>query len=1101
MRSPDKRNVDLRHPVPDLQSVQGAYVGNIERLEEHAERMSEAGSDLQEEIRKTYSELKLTDSRRSSLRSLQTGEELTRHFSNRSRGVSTSSHANSIVDLNGNARWGGYSPAGYITSPAGSLRSGTWSKPATSSMQRQRSESKASRLGQVVHPEEVKVRGRYYANQAKSPASPQSAPAIEDRGSASPPQRKVSSFTRLFDDVANGLPEELRNTVLAGTPPRQSDERYPEDTQDEYPDHRHLPDRPPTAASTDTTHQARTLWQDFDGVHCPDTVKEESESSPHSRRNHSRPSSYSHSFTIDNNSGHHSFGAPPPEEGMVFYPAPVPQMLNLPKRLSQLPSSDARARRRTQLLESMQAQNRKSMPLDADFGGESVKANKRRTRQGLMGLPPQLRASAYFDNQVAPKQEFAVKGESAEDTLESILNASARAPVSAFTDHPFAGNVSNEVYGVDHKRKSSKLPEVPPTLQQTRRRSSFNILDTNHNANGERLKKLKKRNSSADMNLLLVKASENRMSLSDDLDHCDKEERGPHNKQDLDQYQNSHENQDHHSGHGEDLSDDEDEHHGDKEEEEEEEGEEEPLFGAPTTLLAELQLRQAKQKARNMNYVTLMEQGLIDGRQTLLQMNDVAEVEKQRRIRKKVNLAWEAPGEDDDSEDDVPLGVLYKQAGVPQYQPRKIIGLIEQREMEDNEPLSRRRNRLRGVDPRHRQDGHQAPPANQASPVIPEPTPDPVSEEEEGETLAERMHRLKEKQQLDAALGDDIRKSTVSGDFAAEMMSKFGVVEGQDSAKDAPKATTGANAGEEEEETLGQRRARLQAEAAARGDQIQPSGPRPALRGASSLADILAVNPVDPHYQARKVSNEALISQLPQGSLLHQNLVDEERRKQQRLTAARRSSSFGAMDPLVKGVGDKERDDNDDHIPLGQKIQAYKDRLNPMTNGQMAASIAKLNTPRSPSPPAPPPPQHQMQPQMPGMMGMNGMGMMSTPNLGMPMQQPMMGGGMGMGMGMGMNMNMGVGMPMGMGMNMGMMGGGMRQSTMMGGGAGMPMQMNPMGGMQMTMQMPMGGGGMQMGGGMPMGMPMGMMQGQMMGPPMDPRQRDQIDRWMSGIRN
>lgn len=1097
IRSPDKRNVDIRHPVPDLQSLQGAYLGNIERLEEHAERMSEAGSDLQEEIRKTYSELKLTDSRRSSLRSLQTGEELTRRLSNRSRGVSISSHANSIVDLNGNARWGGYSPGGYITSPADSLRSGSLPKPPTSN-QRQRSESKASRLGQVVHPEQVKVRQRYYAAQTSSPTLPPTAPPPEDRDSVSPPQRKVSSFTRIFDDVANGLPEDLRNTVMTGTPPRHPDGHYSEDMHDQYPDHRNLPDRPPTSASTDTTHQAHTLWQDFDGVHCPDTVKEESESSPHSRRRHSRPSSYSHSFT-DNNSGHQSYGAPPPEDGMVFYPAPVPQMLNLPKRLSQLPPSDTRARRRTQVLESMQAENRKSMPMNPDNIMETSKANKRKTRQSLMGLPPQLRASAYFDNQVAPSQEFAVKGESAQDTLESILDASARAPVSAFTDHPFGGDVTREVYGVDHKRKSSKLPEVPPTLQQTRRRSSFNILDTNHNANGERLKKLKKRNSSADMNLLLVKASENRMSLSDDLDHCDEEERGPHTANDLNHSRSSQENPNRHSDDNdrehEDTSSDEDK---EEEDEESEEEEEEPQFGAPTTLLAELQLRQAKQKLRNMNYVTLMDQGLIDGRQTLLQMNDVAEAEKQRRIRKKVNLAWEAPGEDDDSEDDVPLGVLYKQAA-PNYAPRKIVGLIEQREMEDNEPLSRRRNRLRGADPRPRQAPQPGQPGHEPNLAVPDIMADPISEEEEGETLAERMRRLKEKQQLDAALGDDVRKSTVSGDFAAEMMSKLGVSEGHDEAQDAHKAAVAPGTGEEEEETLGQRRARLQAEAAARGDQIPSAGQRPMLRGASSLADILSANPLDPHYQARKVSNEVLISNLPQGSLLRQNIVDEERRKQERLTAYRRTSGYGPMDPLVPGIGDKEKDDDDDNIPLGKKIQAYKDAHNPITNGQMAASISKLNAPRSPSPP---PPQPQPQPQLPGMLGMNSMGMMSAPNLNMPMQQPMMGGGMGMGMNMGM--------PMGMGMNMGMMGGGMRQSTMMGGGVGMPMQMNPMqmngmGGMQMPMQMqmpmsggmPMGG----MGGGMPMGMPMGMMPGQMMGPPMDPRQRDQIDRWMSGIRN
>ena len=67
-RSPENEasNVNLHHPLPDLQSVQGAYVGNISRLEEHAERMSEAGSDLNEEIRKLHTELKRSDSRRQS---------------------------------------------------------------------------------------------------------------------------------------------------------------------------------------------------------------------------------------------------------------------------------------------------------------------------------------------------------------------------------------------------------------------------------------------------------------------------------------------------------------------------------------------------------------------------------------------------------------------------------------------------------------------------------------------------------------------------------------------------------------------------------------------------------------------------------------------------------------------------------------------------------------------------------------------------------------------------------------------------------------------------------------------------------------------------
>jgi hypothetical protein len=735
----------------------------------------------------------------------------------------------------------------------------------------------------------------------------------------------------------------------------------------------------------------------------------------------------------------HSIGAPPPDDGMVFYPAPVPKMLNLPKRLSQLPNMNQQAKRRTQLLESMQTEHRKSMPLLGDNMADTVKPNNRKSRQSLMALPPQLRASAYFDNRAAPTQEFAVKGDSAEDTLESILDASANAPVSAFTDHPFAGHVGNEVYGPEHKRKSSKMPEVPPTLQETRRRSSFNILDTDHNAKGERLKKLKKRNSSADMNLLLVKASESRMSLGDQLEERDEDARGPAGH-DPDASRPSYED-----GHPEDVYKD--------EESSEEEGEPEPQYSAPTTLLAELQLRKAKQQGRKMNYVTLMEQGLIDGRQTLLQMNDVAEAEKQRRIRKKVNLAWEAPAEED-SDDDVPLGVLYKQAAPPQMR-QKSMGLIEQRELEDREPLSSRRNRLLGVDPNQRRNQYLGASTSQLNlPTI--TTPEPDSDEEPGESLADRMRRIKEKKERETALGD-VRKSTVSDDFASEMMSKFGAPEtsSQEQSKDAPAAPPPAAEEEEEEETLGQRRARLQAEAAARGELPTQSAQRPGLGSTNSLADILSANPIDPHNQARKVSNEQLISHLPQGSLLHQNVVDQERKKQQRLTATMRASSYGSMDPLLKGVGNNQKDDDD--IPLGQKIQAYKNAQNPMMmNGQQQ----RMST-------MPP------QPGMMGMGGMGGMGMMSQSNLAMPMngmQQPMMGQ---------------------MGMQMGMQQPGMMQQNPM------MMQMNGMG-----MQMPMQMNGMQMGGmQMPMGMNMAMMQGGMMGPPMDPRQRDQIDRWMQGIRH
>lgn len=1023
-RSPDKANVNLRHPIPDLQSLQGAYVGNIERLEEHAERMSESGSDLGEEIRKLHTELKRSDSR----------DEATRHTSNRSRNVSISSHANSIVDVNGAARWGGYSPGGYVTSPVGSLRSNSWSNPSVP-VNRQRSESKASRLGQVVHPNEIDERTNFTMSPG-SPESLRSAPLAIHTSDSPPPQpaRKVSSFTQKYEDIANELRDELRNSVILDPPMHHGDEQHSEEyrryaTRDDYPD------RPPTAASTDTSRQARMEWQDFDGVHCPDTVPEEDD-------DHSRHSSFSNSMLRLND--YTTAGAPPPDDGMVFYPAPVPRLLNLPKRLSQLPASNVQARRRTQLLDSMQAENRKSAPMLGEMTADAP-SPARNNRKSMLNLPPQLRASAYFDNQAAPSQEFAVQGESAQDTLESILNASARAPVSAFTDHPFSGHVGPEVYGPEQKRKSTaRLPEVPPTLAETRRRSSFNMLDTKRNSSGDPLNKLRKRNSSADMNLLIVKASEQRMSLGDQLDDVYEDDRGPEFNDGQDPARHSI-----HDVEGRNPDDVYDEEHQNDEEPGPEEVEEEPqYFGAPTTLLAELQMRKAKQKTRNMNYATLVEQGNMPTHRTLLELDDIAEKEKQKRLKKKVNLAWEAQGEDDDSDDDVPLAVLYKQ---PQQQREmdRPLGLIARRELEDKEPLSYRRARLRGESPNRRglrqtpSQMHLAPPTTI--------TPGPETDEEEGETLGERMRRLREKKELDEALGNDIRKSTISLDFASEMMSKFGV---SDEPKDASQPAP--SPGVEEEETLGQRRARLQAEAAARGD-APADTTRPGLRPRMSMADVLSANPIDVHNQARKVSDQQLISHLPPGSLLQQNVVAEERRKAERMNQNMRASSFGSYDPLV---GTQTRK-NDDDQPLALKIQAYKNRMAGIPD-QRAQSMMFNNGLATPNPAM----NMNMGPNMNDgrqsmMMGMNSMGMMSQPNLGM---MPMMG----------MSQQ-----------NLGMMG--MQPQMGMQGMQGMQPQMGGMHAPSM-MGMPMGG------------MPMNMM-GMMMQPPMDPRQRDQIDRWMQNVQH
>lgn len=1079
--SPEKEatNVNLHHPLPDLQSLQGAYVGNISRLEEHAERMSEAGSDLNEEIRKLHTELKVSDSRRSSLRSLGfPGDELARVHTGRSRNVSTSSHANSVIDTNGPARWGGYSPGGYVTSPVGSLRSGSWSNPPAT-LQRHRSGSKASRLGQVVHPAQVREE-REYAGQ--DPGSPNSilATPIEhqqqhQQHDSPPPQRQVSSFTRKYEAIANEIRDEIRNSISLDRPlnvdqhiDHDHHQRQQHDAHHEPYPHYELPDRPPTAASTDTTHQARTLWQDFDGTHAPDTVPEEDEESdpPHNTR------SRNSSFMMRSAPDLPPQGVPPPDDGMVLYPAPVPRMLNLPKRLSQLPPSDVAARRRTQVLDQIQSENRKSAPL---LNGPEPPKN----RKSFNGLPAALRASAFFDQQ-APAQEFEVKGESAQDTLDSILEASARAPVSAFTDHPFTGRVGNEVYGPEHKRKSTKLSLIEPVVvEPTRRRSSFNILDTDTNSSGKKLNKLKKRNSSADMNILVARAAESRMSLGADLDDPDQHARGP-NDQDTTRQRRSYDDGSDHDREDEFV----DQALTDEEEEEPQ------FFGAPTTLLAELQLRKAKQKERNMNYVTMVEEGKITSHRTLLDLNDDAERDHQRRLKKKVQLAWEAQNEED-SDDDIPLGVLYKQPQKNDWD--RPLGLIAQRELEDTEPLSRRRERLTGV-PNNRRTttlGGYDSQTNLEAPRVITPQPETDDEEHTGETLGERMRRLKDKQMLEAALGDDLRKSTVSGDFASEMLSKLGVDDSPKAAKDASSTAPAPEDGEEE--TLGQRRARLKAEAEARGDLLQP-GERPGLKSRMSMADVLSANPYDDHHQARKVSNEQLMSHLPTGSLLHQNAVAEEKRKAQRMNQNMRASSYGmsGSDPLVRGVDSiKSKDDED--TPLALKIQAYKNKM------------AGLD---------PQDQQQQQQHQRTQSMMFNPMGM--NPALNMSQQSmPMMGMNNNMN---NMNMNpnmMGMSMPMPMQPNMMMqpqMGMNMNNMSMnMMSQMSPPAQMHPgMGNRQSSMPMMQGGmmpNGMSMmqpGMGMGMGMQMGVgMGGAMAGQdfmPMNTQQRSNIEGWMRGIR-
>lgn len=792
LRSASGRNVALRHPIPDLQVLQGAYTGNIELLERTAERLSMTSS-IDDAIRELHLEQKRIDSRRSSLLSSPEMESVTRQMSN----------ASSIVETNNLARSGGYSPAGFMMSPKGSF----------STSGRGRSASKSSRFGSRPEPE---LEGRPLDSFVNSSAmSPRSASIAEQ-------EEDTTTLTKPVVDLLDS------NLDL--------DLRMPERTDGQEKE------RPTTSASTNTFDQAEKAFADFDGEYVP---QQRSASGKESNigLNSNRRISSGDPLSVDNlqtraSSGDflsaagsdsnnsrrvssggrtsmarpQSYADPQTGQQMVYYPAPVPMMLNLPQKLSKMPSSMARNQRRSQVLSSLPPVARQSaiwLPdvleiedepdLAEDDGAQQMEyvaqhqrstMGGRRLAQDVQHLPPQLRASAFFDVP-GPNQTVQLKDQSAVATLDSILDASAYAPVSAFTDHEFAGHLGSEVYGKSNMRNSRSSTNLLADEKSKKRTSSFNILRGRRASSSELLEseEEKRRNTIADIR--------NGKILREDDEDDDAEARA------LRGYEEAS---------GDEAAD----------------GEEEEYCGAPTTLLAELQIRKQQQKHRTRPLVSAYPNGM---HSTLLEHDAVAQVEKNTRKQKRVNLAWEDPAvveaEDPMTDDeDVPLALLYAKKSRVQ-EPNRPMGLMERREMEDNEPLSRRRDRLLGRPP--------ATNMNRASTMV--NLQSGVSHDEEGETLAQRVRRLKDQETNGTALPPT---RAVSGDFASEMMSEFGgdLSDPKGKGKEPLSATA-----PEEEETLGQRRKRLQAEKEARAKEVGESLQRPALQQRRSMADLLAAHP------------------------------------------------------------------------------------------------------------------------------------------------------------------------------------------------------------------------------------------------------------------
>ncbi|EDO03480.1 hypothetical protein SS1G_05961 [Sclerotinia sclerotiorum 1980 UF-70] len=379
-----------------------------------------------------------------------------------------------------------------------------------------------------------------------------------------------------------------------------------------------------------------------------------------------------------------------------------------------------------------------------------------------------------------------LKDQSAVATLDSILDASAHAPVTAFVDHAIAGHLGSEVYGKSHQRIKSNTQLLTPDKQDKqdgskKRTSSFNFLLGRRGSSNNLLGDNDKR--AASMTNIQVERKATRSPIEDDEDDINNKDttplrhtRGVSGATDLIRAEE-----------------------GEVENEEDEGQRDDEIYhGPPTTLLAELQLRKQQQKIRTRPPVN------VNGMQsTLLQMDTVLQRQQQSRKQKRVNLAWQIGNNDDpdaEEDEDVPLAMLNVTRAHAQETNRPL-GLMEKRS--------------------------------------------PALEEDEGETLAQRIRRLKERGGTATGLP---ATRPVSGDFASELMSQLGgdLMNDDGKGKENEILTAPVN---EEEETLGQRRKRLQAEREAREKEVGTAGdaevvPEPlVINKMNSMADILSSHP------------------------------------------------------------------------------------------------------------------------------------------------------------------------------------------------------------------------------------------------------------------
>ncbi|CCU75515.1 hypothetical protein BGHDH14_bgh01688 [Blumeria hordei DH14] len=775
----------LQHPTPDLQTLQGAYAGTVEHLERTAERLS-ITSTIEDAIQKLHDKQRQPGSRRSSSSSY-----------NKPAHSHNKSDMPSIIEQSNTTLPGDFSPVVCLES---------LEYPVTTPQSaRIRTYSKGSGIPRSM-PENSKRQSNSSANEPNLNYPPslysntKAIPNIEDVSviPTRPTTDTIESYNTGNITGTGHENESSKQTQELGSPVKPGSEIVPTDIIEK-------------------------MFANFDGIHSEqssthklyDSVGSEKELKDATKNKFLSSVTRDRMSTSSIGVDPQSYTDPTTGHQMVYYPAPVPIMLNLPQKLSNKPPSASRFHRRSQVDNmngSRQNLSYNTAEISAaeageesharDFFSQNYTTNRasiatQRITRDLANLPPQLRASTFFETQSSPTPVVQLKDQSAVATLDSILDASAHAPVSAFTDHAFAGALGPEVYGkkiVSSRPKTSQVVEPPK-----KRVSSFGgLFFSRKNKSGGKIDPTK--------NQVLT------ISPSAQEDHGNEEDSN------LMETINGQESE---TG-GSLLGEPNDENHDD-------EHVDELYENPPTTLLAELHLRKQRQKQRTQPLTKTFPNGI---HSTLLELDTAIQTEQKSRRKFRTVLAWEDPmaleAEAAMQEDDeVPLAMLYSMKAAE----NRPLGLLERRELEDNEPLSQRRNRLQGRNP-------ASPRVNSKINI-----PSPFSIEEKEETLGDRAKRLK------ASSGNLASPLNAGENFSNGVLGQFGGNTVEPKPQGNEKSNTSPRPGDEEE-TLGQRRKRLQAEQENKTWEQNvnlriPSRqtPKPDLQNRRSMADILAAHP------------------------------------------------------------------------------------------------------------------------------------------------------------------------------------------------------------------------------------------------------------------